>query len=191
MTIQPQSIPDILLITPRRFGDDRGWFSETYNKAELAEAGVDLAFVQDNHSLSAPAGTVRGLHFQRPPHAQAKLIRVVSGSILDVAVDLRQGSPTFGHHVAVRLDADTGGQLLIPVGFAHGFATLESDTQVIYKVTDRYAPDCDAGILWNDPALNIDWDVDESDATLSEKDANLPLLSDLDNPFSSGSSIVY
>lgn len=183
MTLQPQSIRDVLLITPRRFGDDRGWFCETYNRFKLAEQGLDLDFVQDNHSLSVPAGTVRGLHFQRPPHAQAKLIRVVRGAILDVAVDLRQGSRTFGQHVTARLDAAEGAQLLVPVGFAHGFATLEPDTEVIYKVTDRYAPDCDAGIRWNDQALGIDWGVQPDEATLSDKDAKLPPLSELDNPF--------
>lgn len=183
MEIIPQSIPAVKLIRPKRFGDHRGYFAETYSLAKLLAGGIDLTFVQDNESLSAEAGTVRGLHFQTPPHAQDKLVRCVKGVVLDVAVDIRKGSPTFGQHVAVELSAENGDQLLVPVGFAHGFATLTPDALVMYKVTDVYAPDCDAGIIWNDPALGIDWRIDADNATLSAKDKVHPTLADLDNPF--------
>ena len=179
MRVLPAELPDVKLIVPVKHGDDRGFFMETYSRRALAAAGFDVEFVQDNHSLSRPAGTVRGLHFQLPPFAQDKLVRVVRGSILDVAVDIRQGSPTFGKHVAVKLTADDPTQLLVPVGFAHGFCTLEPDTEVIYKVTAFYSPECDRGIRWNDPALGIDWPVDEASALLSPKDRVTPLLADL------------
>ena len=148
------SIPDVRLFTPRRFGDHRGWFTETWSRRTL-----DIAFCQDNMSLSAEVGTIRGLHFQQPPHAQAKLVMVLKGAILDVAVDIRRASPTFGRHVAVELSAAAGNQLLIPRGFAHGFCTLEPGTQVLYKVDDFYAPESDAGIFWADPDLAINWPV--------------------------------
>jgi len=172
------SIPDVRLITPRRFGDDRGWFTETWSRRTL-----DIGFCQDNMSLSAEVGTIRGLHFQKPPHAQAKLVMVLQGRILDVAVDIRRASPTFGQHVAVELSAAAGNQLLIPRGFAHGFCTLEPGTQVMYKVDDFYAPETDAGIFWADPDLAINWPVRVDQAHLSPKDLGLPRLKDIESPF--------
>lgn len=176
-------IEGLLLLEPRKFGDARGFFSETYNRRQLASLGFDAAFVQDNQSLSVEAGVVRGLHFQSPPHAQAKLVRVVRGAILDVAVDLRRGSPTYGDHAAVELSAANWRQLLIPVGFAHGFATLEPNCELAYKVTDYYAPDHDHGLLWNDPDLGIDWPVAAEAAILSEKDRAQPRLAGIASPF--------
>ncbi len=178
MTITPLTIPGLLCIEPKKFGDHRGYFAETYRYDLLAEAGFSGRFVQDNHSLSAAAGTLRGLHFQKPLHAQAKLLRVLRGRILDVAVDIRSGSPHFGRHAAVELSAANARQLLIPAGFAHGFVTLEPDTEVLYKVTDYYAPECDSGIRWNDPDLAIAWQW-PSQPVLSAKDAALPHLADL------------
>lgn len=179
LTVQPLEISDCLLVTPDRFRDDRGFFSETYNKAALKAAGLDIEFVQDNQSLSRPKGTVRGLHFQVPPFAQAKLVRVTRGAVLDVAVDIRKGSPTYGNHVAVELSAEAWNQLYIPVGFAHGFCTLEPDTELQYKVSAPYSRDDDRGIAWNDPDIGIDWPVGEEDAVLSEKDAVQPAFADL------------
>jgi len=176
-------IPEVILLAPSKFQDERGFFSETYNALEATNAGLDAIFVQDNQSLSRQRGVVRGLHFQTHPHAQGKLIRVVRGRILDVAVDIRVGSPTFGKHVAVELSADNWQQLWVPVGFAHAFCTLENDTEVIYKVTDYYAPDCDAGIIWNDPDLKIDWPISAGEAIISAKDAKLPRLRDLPQHF--------
>lgn len=178
MVIERLEIADVLLITPKRYGDARGWFSETYREDRLAEMGFGGRFVQDNHSLSGPAGTLRGLHFQRPPHSQDKLVRVVRGAVLDVAVDIRNGSPTWGKCVAEELSAENGKHLLVPKGFLHGFVTLEPDTEVVYKVSDYYAPECDAGVLWNDPALDIDWG-EVANPLLSEKDQCLPLLAEL------------
>jgi dTDP-4-dehydrorhamnose 3,5-epimerase len=148
----------------------------------LAEAGISLTFVQDNHSMSAEPGIVRGLHFQVPPHAQDKLVRVVRGKILDVAVDIRKGSPTFGRHLAVELSSENWKQLLVPVGFAHGFCTLEPNTEIIYKVTSPYAPQSDMGIRWNDPALEVAWPA-FAGAQLSGKDRALPFLAEVDSPF--------
>lgn len=179
MQVQSLAIPAVKLITPLRHGDHRGFFSETWNAARFAEAGLDLAFVQDNHAKSAQPGTVRGLHFQTPPFAQDKLVRVVRGAIMDVAVDLRHGSPSFGQHVSAVISADLGNQILVPKGFAHGLVTLEPETEVLYKVTGLYAPDHDKGLLWNDPALGIDWGIAEGDAVLSEKDRAQPRLADL------------
>lgn len=179
MRVEPLQIPEVRLITPPRFTDPRGYFSETYNRRDLAQAGIDMAFVQDNQSLSVAAGTVRGLHFQTPPHAQAKLVRVIRGAILDVAVDIRRGSPTFGRHVHAVLSAENGSQMLIPEGFAHGFCTLEANTDVLYKASDYYAPEHDKGLAWNDPALGIDWPVSEAEATLSDKDRAQPALARL------------
>ena len=179
MEISRLALPDICILKPVRHGDERGFFSETYNARQLAGFGIDLTFVQDNHAYSAQPGTVRGLHFQIPPHAQDKLIRVVRGSIFDVAVDLRQGSPTYGRHVSVVLSAGAWNQILIPVGFAHGLCTLEPDTEVLYKVTDYYAPDCDHGLLWNDPALGIEWPAAAAAAIVSERDRRHPVLADL------------
>ena len=175
-------LPGPLLVQTRRFEDARGFFSETYNARAFAEAGIASIFVQDNHSLSREKGTVRGLHFQRPPHAQEKLIRVAKGRILDVAVDLRKGSSTYGKHVAVELTDADGRQLYVPAGFAHGFCTLVPDTEVIYKVTDFWSPDCEDGVLWNDPALGIAW-PDFAGAQLAAKDAALAPLNSLDSPF--------
>lgn len=176
-------IPDILLIRSKRFYDNRGFFAELYNSEKLAQAGICEAFVQDNFSLSSKAGTIRGLHFQSPPHAQAKLVRVSRGRIFDVAVDLRRQSSTYGRHVAAELSAENGLQLYIPIGFAHGFCTLEPETEVVYKVSSYYAPHAEKGILWSDPRLRIDWPVKPEDATISEKDAVLPLLHDLRSMF--------
>jgi dTDP-4-dehydrorhamnose 3,5-epimerase len=183
MDITATALPGVLEITPKRFGDNRGFFSETWNKASWAAAGIDLDFVQDNHSLSATQGTLRGLHFQAPPHAQDKLVRVIAGSILDVAVDIRKGSPTYGKSVGIELTAENGKQLLVPKGFLHGFLTLTPDTQVVYKCTDIYAPDCDGGVRWNDPDIGIDWGISEDAVTLSDKDKVAPLLADFDSPF--------
>ena len=173
------SIPDVKVLVPRKVDDGRGFFSPTYDKRVLAEAGIGLVFVQDNHSGSVKRGTVRGLHFQIPPWAQDKLLRVVTGSIFDVAVDLRRSSPTYARHVAVELSAEDWNQLLVPAGFAHGFCTLEPDTEVIYKVTNYYAPDHDRGLLWNDPALGIEWPVTAAAAVVSERDRNWPPLAEL------------
>lgn len=174
----------LMLVIPPRFGDARGVFSETYNERVFAEHGIRTRFVQDNYSLSREAGTVRGLHFQTPPHAQAKLVRVLRGRIRDVAVDLRRGSPTYGQHVLVELSADNGRQLFVPEGFAHGFVTCEADTEVAYKVSDFYAPDHDAGIFWADSSLNIEWGIAEAEATISEKDSRLPSFNAFESPFS-------
>lgn len=171
------------LFKPRRFGDARGWFMETYSEVSAEAAGVTVRFVQDNQSFSASPGTIRGLHFQRPPHAQAKLVRCARGSIMDYAVDVRRGSPTYGRWVGARLTAMGGEQLYVPVGFAHGFVTLEEDVEVAYKVSDIYAPDCDGGIFWKDPAIGIDWPVPEHGAVLSDKDKVLPLLAEFESPF--------
>jgi dTDP-4-dehydrorhamnose 3,5-epimerase len=180
--VQPLPLSGLLLVTPQKFADARGFFSETYNSADLKSAGFSTPFVQDNHSLSATKGTVRGLHFQAPPHAQDKLIRVVRGRIFDVAVDIRVGSPTFGRYEAVELSAENWKQLLVPVGFAHGFCTMEPDTEVIYKVTSFYAPSADLGFRWNDPALAISW-PDFAGTELSAKDAKLPLFAERPSPF--------
>lgn len=179
----PQDIPGLILVEPKKFGDHRGFFSETYNRARLAERGFDAEFIQDNHALSGEAGVLRGLHFQSPPFAQAKLVRVVRGAVLDVAVDIRRGSPTFGEHAAVELSAANWRQLLVPAGFGHGYVTLEPGTEVIYKVTAPYAPAHDHGFLWSDPDLGIDWPVAAEAAILSDKDRALPRLADIDNPF--------
>jgi dTDP-4-dehydrorhamnose 3,5-epimerase len=178
MDIITTAINGVVEIRPQRHGDDRGWFSEVYKRHELRDAGIDIDFVQDNESFSAPAGTLRGLHYQLAPHAQDKLIRVIHGSILDVAVDIRRDSPTFRQHVAVTLTADLGNQLLVPAGFAHGFCTLESDVRVAYKVSDVYAPDCERAIRWDDPDLAIAWELPPGGPTLSGKDGVAPLLAD-------------
>lgn len=183
MNIEKTAIPGVLVITPRRFGDDRGFFSETYNAKALAEYGVPDVFVQDNHSKSAAVGTVRGLHLQTPPHAQVKLLRAIAGAVLDVVVDVRRGSPTYGQHVAVELTAEEGNQIYVPAGLAHGFCTLRPDTEVLYKVTDYWAPGAEGGLLWNDPDLGIEWPVEPAAATLSDKDKVLPRLRDFDTPF--------
>jgi dTDP-4-dehydrorhamnose 3,5-epimerase len=168
-----------LLLRMRRFADARGIFIETYNQRDFAALGIHETFVQDNQSLSVAVGTVRGLHFQLPPAAQAKLVRVLRGRILDVVVDLRRTSPSFGQHVAVELSGDTGEQFYVPAGFAHGFVTRAPDTEVCYKVSALYAPECDRGLSWNDPALGIEWGVAPDSAMLSEKDRRWPSLAEL------------
>jgi dTDP-4-dehydrorhamnose 3,5-epimerase len=183
MRVEPTAIPEVKIIWPRKFSDNRGFFSETYNRQSFQEAGIDAVFAQDNHSLSADQGTVRGLHYQRDPFAQAKLVRVTKGAILDIAVDVRHGSPSFGRHVAVELSAESWSQIYIPVGFAHGFVTLAPDTEVIYKVTALYSREHEVGIIWNDPDLAIDWPVTPEKAVLSAKDAVLPRLKELPQHF--------
>jgi dTDP-4-dehydrorhamnose 3,5-epimerase len=183
MQITPTEIPAVVEITPKKFGDHRGFFSEVFKRSVLRDAEIDIDFVQDNHSMSQAVGVVRGLHYQRPPYAQAKLVRVVRGAIFDVAVDIRRGSPTFGKHVGRILSEANWKQLLIPAGFAHGFATLEPDTEVLYKVNAPYAPEHEAGILWNDPALGIDWPVGPGEVTLSEKDLLYPMLAEAELVF--------
>lgn len=182
LKVQTFDIPGPMLITPDRFGDARGFFSETYNKLRFSEIGIGLDFIQDNHSRSADPGTIRGLHFQTPPHAQDKLVRVPRGRVLDVVVDIRRGSPHYGHHVSVELSGENWAQLLVPVGFAHGLCTLEPDTEVLYKVSALYAPSHDGGIRWSDPALNIAWPT-FAGSQVSPKDAALSLLADFDSPF--------
>jgi dTDP-4-dehydrorhamnose 3,5-epimerase len=175
----------VLKIAPPRFRDARGWFSETWHAARLAESGIESAFCQDNHSYSVAAGTLRGLHFQRCPHAQAKLVRCLKGRIFDVAVDLRRESPTFKNWIGAELTAALGNQLFIPAGFAHGFLTLEPDCEVAYKVDAYYAPEADAGIAWNDPELALNWPLNGLVPVLSEKDQALPILAmaDFDFPY--------
>ncbi|MEQ8300291.1 MAG: dTDP-4-dehydrorhamnose 3,5-epimerase [Hyphomonas sp.] len=176
-------LKDVIHIRPARIGDNRGWFSETFNARLYADAGIDCAFVQDNTSLSAAVGTLRGLHFQLPPFAQAKLVRCTRGRILDVAVDIREGSPTFGQWMSAELTAAGGEQLFVPEGFAHGFCTLEPDCEISYKVTAYYAPDADRGLAFDDPALGINWPLPAADLTLSERDRKHPPLSGLGVPF--------
>lgn len=183
MDVQSLSIPEVKLITPRRFPDDRGWFSETYNSRALAEAGIDLDFVQDNHSYSAKRGTVRGLHYQGPPAPQDKLVRVAVGRVLDVAVDARAGSPTYGQYAAAELSAENGAQLLCPAGFLHGFMTLEDDCHVLYKVTHFYNRDSEGGVTFDDPDLGIEWPIPASEAVLSDKDKVAPRFADFVSPF--------
>lgn len=180
MEIKTFPLPGLVLITPRRFGDARGWFSETWNRASLAEAGLNWPdFVQDNHSYSALRHTLRGLHYQRPPRAQDKLVRCSRGAILDVTVDIRRGSATYGQHVAVELTASGGAQLYVPKGFLHGFITLTEDCEVQYKCTDIYAPGCDGAVRWD--SVGIDWGTDTP--VLSEKDAVAPVFADFETPF--------
>lgn len=179
LIVEPTALADVKIVTPARIGDERGFFCETYNRRRFAEAGIDIEFVQDNHSLSAAVGTIRGLHFQSEPFAQAKLVRVIRGCLLDVVVDIRKSSPTYGRHVAVELSAENGRQLFVPVGFAHGFCTLEPNTEIEYKVSSYYSAAHDCGLLWNDPELGIDWPVDAARAILSDKDRRQPVLADL------------
>ncbi len=183
MEIERLAIPDVLVLTPRRFGDARGYFAEVWNRRTFADLGLDLDFVQDNESLSATPGTIRGLHFQTPPFAQGKLVRVLSGRIRDVAVDIRKGSPTYGRHVSADLSAEDGRMIWVPEGFAHGFCTLEPDTKVAYKVTAFYDRDSDKGLLFDDPDLGIDWGLPAGSSTLSEKDTRHPRLSELPDYF--------
>lgn len=181
--IEETDLPGVFILTPRVFGDARGSFQESWNRATLAQLGIDLDFVQDNQSVSALAGTVRGLHYQAPPHAQDKLVRVGRGAILDVAVDVRRGSPSYGRWVGVELSAGNARQLLIPKGFLHGFVTREPDTLVLYKASDVYAPACDGAVHFADPDLGIDWGIDPATAVLSDKDARAPRFADWQSPF--------
>jgi dTDP-4-dehydrorhamnose 3,5-epimerase len=183
MQIDDTAIPDVKVITPRRFSDSRGFFAEWHNESALREAGLHFSFCQDNLSLSERKGTVRGLHFQLAPMAQAKLVGVMAGRALDVALDLRLGSPTYLRHVAVELSAERGNQILVPEGFAHGFCTLADATLVFYKITAPYSPRHDSGIHWADPSLGITWPVAERDAILSDKDRGLPRLDRANPPF--------
>ncbi len=183
MFIEACEIADVKLIRPKQFRDSRGFFSEVYSKRAFADAGLTDEFVQDNHSYSAQAGTIRGLHFQKPPFAQAKLVRVTRGRVMDFALDLRRSSPHYGRHVARELSAENWAQLYIPVGFAHAYCSLEPNTEVVYKVTSYYAPAADAGVLWSDPEIGIDWPVSPEHAVCSEKDARLPRLRDLEFVF--------
>lgn len=176
MEVRPLALEGVLEILPPKFGDDRGFFSETYNAERFAAAGITLQFVQDNHSFSAAKGVLRGLHYQLPPRAQDKLVRVVKGSILDVVVDIRKSSPTFGKWVSLEVSAAKWNQILVPKGFAHGFVTLEENTEVIYKVTDYYSPQHDRGIRFDDPSIGIDWPLEASTLQLSDKDRKAPLL---------------
>lgn len=178
MEARSLDLDGVFEISPRKFGDDRGFFSETYNAKSFAEAGTDLNFIQDNHSYSAAKGVVRGLHYQLPPFAQDKLVRVTRGAILDVAVDIRKSSPTFGKWVALEVSAEKWNQILVPKGFAHGFMTLVEDTEVIYKVTNYYSPEHDRSIRFDDPAIGIDWPLPSSGVQLSDKDQKAPLFAD-------------
>ncbi len=183
MQIEETSLPGVLILTPRRFGDDRGFFSEVWNRQALRTRGIDIDFVQDNHSLSRPVGTVRGLHYQSPPHAQDKLVRCGAGVVYDVAVDARKGSPTWGQWVGVELSAENGRQLLIPKGFLHGFVTRAPNSELLYKCSDVYAPDCDGAVRFDDPDLAIDWGIDPATAILSDKDRKAPSFADFVSPF--------
>ena len=179
-----KSLSGIILLKPQRFNDLRGFFSETWSQRNLSEVGIDINFLQENHSFSHNAGTIRGLHSQSPPHAQAKLVRCGKGRLLDVAVDIRIGSPTYGQWVGEELSFENGKQLLIPVGFLHGFATLEPNTEIIYKCSEYYAPGFEYSVRFDDPDIDIDWGIRHEDAVLSDKDANAPFLKDLSSPFS-------
>ena len=180
MKVTATALPDVLLIEPARFGDNRGFFSESWNKERMAEHGISVDFVQDNHSLSSAVGTVRGLHFQAPPNAQAKLVRCGRGVLFDVAVDIRKGSPTYGQWVGEELSFENGKQLFIPEGFAHGFITRTPDTEIIYKCNAYYAPESDGAILWD--SCGIDWGFNGT-PELSAKDANAPSFASFASPF--------
>jgi dTDP-4-dehydrorhamnose 3,5-epimerase len=171
------------IIVPKRHVDDRGWFSEIFHEKRLRDLGITCRFVQDNQVISRRVGTLRGLHFQLPPAAQAKLVSVLRGRILDVAVDIRSGSPTFGKHVSIELSAENGRQLYIPVGFAHGYLTLQDDAVLMYKVSEYYAPAYDSGICWNDPDIAIPWPCKDGDIITSDKDRRLPVLKEFASPF--------
>lgn len=182
-TAQRLSIHEVIVIKPRKFNDSRGFFMETYVEPVFRDLGIDARFIQDNHSFSAARGTIRGLHFQKPPHSQAKLVRVVRGSIFDVAVDLRRASPNYGKWCGATLSAAGGEQIYIPRGFAHGFCTSEPDTEVVYKVDDLYAPECEAGLIWSDPMLAIEWPVATNDILVSDKDGKLPAFANFLSPY--------
>ena len=181
MLVEKTDLDGVLLLTPKRFGDARGFFSESWSKQAMAMLGLDFDWVQDNHSLSMQVGTVRGLHFQVPPHAQDKLVRCGRGALFDVAVDIRKGSPTYGQWAGYELSFENGRQLLIPAGFLHGFATLEPETEIIYKCSDYYAPECDGAVRFD--SLGIDWKLDGLEPVLSPKDAAAQAFDDFDSPF--------
>jgi len=181
MDTEHTKLDGVLVITPKRFGDSRGFFAETWNKAALAKQGLDIDFVQDNHSLSQHAGTVRGLHFQAPPHGQAKLVRCGRGRIFDVAVDVRKGSSTYGDWVGIELSAENGKQLFVPEGFLHGFMTLEPDSEIVYKCSDYYAPDHEGSVHWE--SCGIEWPLPSSQYLLSDKDASAQTLAEFKTPF--------
>jgi dTDP-4-dehydrorhamnose 3,5-epimerase len=183
ISVSSTALPDVKTIISQRLSDSRGLFSEIYNRRDFEAAGLFLDFVQDNHSTTTQRYTIRGLHFQRPPFAQAKLIRAVRGRILDIAVDIRKSSPTFRQHIAVELSAANWCQLFIPIGFAHGYCTLEPDSEVVYKVTDYYSPQHERGIHWHDPDLAIPWPLHGEEPRLSERDLALPNLNDLADLF--------
>lgn len=183
MDIKTTELLGVLVLKPRRFTDPRGYFVETYNERAFREAGIATVFVQDNQSYSREQGTIRGLHFQLPPATQAKLVRVLRGRVFDVVVDLRVSSPTYGHWIAEQLSAEGGEQVYVPHGFAHGFCTLEADTEVTYKVDTYYAPALDSGIIWNDPTLNISWPIVPDAAILSDKDRKLGTFAAFKSPF--------
>jgi dTDP-4-dehydrorhamnose 3,5-epimerase len=183
MQIETLAITGVILITPTRFRDDRGWVCESWSRRRLQDAGIDIDFVQDNRSWSAKAGTVRGLHFQKPPRVQAKLVQVMQGEILDVVVDLRRGSPDYGRWLAVPLSAASGQQLLVPGGFAHGFVTRMDGTEILYKCSDFYSPPDEGALRFDDPALGIDWGIDPADAILSDKDARAAAFASFQSPF--------
>jgi dTDP-4-dehydrorhamnose 3,5-epimerase len=183
MDVENLSISGLVLMRPRRFSDARGYFIETYNEKSFSSAGISARFVQDNQSFSIKRCTVRGLHFQLPPAAQAKLVRVLQGSVYDVAVDLRRGSPTYGRWVGATLSAEMGEQLFLPRGFAHAFCTLEPNTMVAYKVDEFYTPESDSGLIWNDPTLAVEWPIEARDVVLSDKDQKLGRFADFVSPF--------
>ncbi|WP_435254338.1 dTDP-4-dehydrorhamnose 3,5-epimerase [Tenacibaculum sp. A30] len=182
MIFTKTAIPEVVIIEPKVFGDHRGYFFESFNQKEFEENIGKINFVQDNESKSS-FGVLRGLHFQKPPYTQAKLVRCIKGKVLDVAVDIRKKSPTYGKHVVVELSEENKRQLFVPRGFAHGFVVVSDEAIFSYKVDNLYAPECDSGIIWNDSKLNIDWNISESEVRLSEKDQNLPMLEELENPF--------
>ena len=183
MVNAPDPKSPIRIITPTRHGDARGWFMESWREDRLAEVGIDCRFVQDNHSFSAAVGTLRGVHFQTPPHSQAKLIRCTRGAVIDIAVDLRRGSPSYGQHVSVELSAENGRQIFIPEGFGHGFVTTAPDSELLYKCSTYYAPEADAGLRWDCPDLGIDWGLGGQEPILSDRDRRLPCLAEFDSPF--------
>ena len=188
MNVEDTSFPEVKILLPKKHVDERGFFSETYSRRVLAAAGIALDFVQDNQAFSARRGTIRGLHFQVPPFAQDKIVRVIRGSIFDVVVDVRRHSPTFGRFEAFVLHGDDWKQLFIPVGFAHGLCTLEADTEIMYKVSNFYSPAHDKGVRWDDPGIGIDWPVLQEEALISPKDRALPLLSSIPNYFDASAS---
>ena len=183
MNVEQTALPGVLILTPRRFGDERGFFSEVWNRETFLALGIDVDFVQDNHSLSRDVGVVRGLHYQAPPYAQDKLVRVGAGAVLDVAVDVRVGSPSYGKWLAMELSAENGRQVFIPQGFLHGFVTLQPNSELLYKCSATYAPDCDGAVYFADPDLAIDWGIDPAAAILSPKDRAAPRFADFKSPF--------